>query len=256
MSSTKASCFIGIHKAPPNLTGAEFEAKVGALGDAIAALPVAQKSLLKLDIISQNMQMNQHMSSVGLPVPAPTVVMSAEYESLDRLAEMLKDPALQKLLAEADNFGFRKGATAFAADIITKVDTPGVTAGTNVVCVYHRPPHLSAERFAKQMKELMDKIIALPIGDRFSSYSLWLQNDAVDKQLQALGYPKPEPLVVVRADSANLNHMMEIFEHSEVGRLLTDGLRDLGFHRDNANPATSCCFSADVSTKIDNRVAM
>ncbi|KAJ7703722.1 hypothetical protein B0H17DRAFT_1127326 [Mycena rosella] len=258
MSSTKASCFIGIHKAPPNLTRAEFEAKM-----------------------SQNTQMNQHISSVGLPVPAPTVVMSAEYEVrclvfynplaeinyviesgpsrrgavvrlptaqyfFSHFSQMLKDPALQKLLAEADNFGFRKGATAFAADIITKVETPGVTAGTNVVAVFHRPPHLSAERFAKQMEELMDKVIALPIRDRFSSYSLWLQNDAVDKQLQALGYPAPEPLVVVRVGSA-------IFEHSEVGRLGTEGMRDFGFHKDSADPATSCCFSADVSTKIDNR---
>ncbi|KAJ7472213.1 hypothetical protein FB451DRAFT_1399494 [Mycena latifolia] len=215
-ASTKASCFIGIHKAPSTLSWTEFEAKVNALGDAIAKLPVAQQNLLKLVIISQNTLMDQHMKALGLPVPAPTVVMSAEYESLEHLAGMLKDPALQKLLANADTFGFRKGATAFAADVVTKVDADAPTTPcTN------------------------------PVRHCFLSYSLWTQNDAVDKQLQALGYPMPEPLVVVRADA-------EIVEHSEVARLVAEGMREFGFHQDTANPAESCCFSADVSTKINN----
>ncbi|KAJ7743043.1 hypothetical protein DFH07DRAFT_777534 [Mycena maculata] len=217
MSSTKASCFIGIHKAPPNLSRTEFEAKVDTLGDAIAALPVAQRNLLKLDIISQNTEMDKHMHAVGLPVPSPTVVISSGVYLPP--VQMLKDPALQKLLAESDDFGFRKGATAFAADIITKIDAPGVTPGTSVICVYNRPPHLSTEQFGQQMEDLMDKITVQPIRDRFSNYSLWLQNDAVDKHLQALGYPAPEPLLVVRAEA-------EIFEHSEVGRLLLDAIRE------------------------------
>jgi hypothetical protein len=98
-SVTKRTCFIGIHRAPPNLSREEFERKAGVLGDAIAALPVAQKNLLKLDIvrmltfrallvliihaggqISQNTLMDEHMLGVGLPVPETTVVMSAEYE--------------------------------------------------------------------------------------------------------------------------------------------------------------------------------
>ncbi|KAJ7782269.1 hypothetical protein DFH07DRAFT_1010145 [Mycena maculata] len=267
MASTKAACFIGIHKAPPNLSRTEFEAKVGALGDAIAALPVAQKNLLKLDLIFENTLMDKHMKSVGLPLAPPTVVMSAEYETLDHLAEvpasnfltnmheMLKDPALQNLLKEADDFGFRQSATAFAADIITKVvsaQAAGENADTNVICIYHRPPHLSEEQFAQKMEGIMDKITALPIQDRLSSYTLWLQNNAVEKHLQELGYPGPEPLLVVRASAENLDHMMEIFEHSEVAGVLIEGLRDLGFHTDHDNPVYSCVFSADVATKINN----
>ncbi|KAJ6498235.1 hypothetical protein DFH09DRAFT_1446916 [Mycena vulgaris] len=238
MHPTKAACFIGIHKAPAHLSRTEFEAKVDALGDAIAALPVAQKNLLKLDIMSQNTQMDKWMQTVGLPVPAPTV--------------MLKDPALQKLFAESDNFGFRQGANAFAADIITKIDAPSKPAGINVICVYSCPPHLSAEQFGQKMEALMDKITALPIAHRFSGYSLWLQNPAVETHLQELGYPKPEPLVVVRAEAENLDHMIEIFEHSEVARLLTEGIQHFGFHAESDNPAESCCFSADVATKINN----
>ncbi|KAJ6553705.1 hypothetical protein DFH09DRAFT_582827 [Mycena vulgaris] len=199
--------------------------------------------------MSQNTQMDKWMQTVGLPVPAPTVVMSVEYESLDHLADMLKDPALQKLFAESDNFGFRQGANAFAADIITKIDAPSKPAGINVICVYSCPPHLSAEQFAQKMEAVMDKITALPIAHRFSGYSL---NPAVETHLQELGYPKPEPLVVVRAEAENLDHMIEIFEHSEVARLLTEGIQHFGFHAESDNPAESCCFSADVATKINN----
>ncbi|KAJ7438766.1 hypothetical protein FB451DRAFT_1570159 [Mycena latifolia] len=252
MSPTKAACFIGIHKAPPNLSRTEFEAKVNALGDAIAALPIAQENLFKLDIIFQNTLMDDGMKSVGLPTPAPTVVMSAEYKSLDHLAEMMQDPSMKELLAKADDFGFRKAANAFAADVITKVHTPEVTPGTNVICVYHCPPHLSADEFAKKMEGVMDDIIALPIRDCFSSYTLWVQNATVEKHLQELGYPAPEDLVVVRAEAENLDRMIEIFNHPEVGRVLTDNIRDFGFHSDSDNPAESCCFSADVATKINN----
>ncbi|KAJ7688887.1 hypothetical protein B0H17DRAFT_1067776 [Mycena rosella] len=252
MPSTKAACFIGIHKAPPNLTLAEFEVKVGALGDAIAALPVAQRTVLKLDIISQNTLMDKAMTAVGLPVPVPTVVMSVEYKGVDHLDEFLKDPELRKLLAEADDFGFLQGATAFAADEITKVDVPEATAGMNVICIYSRPPHLSAEDFVQKMGDLMDNITAQPIQHHFTNYTLWVQNDAVEKHLQDLGYPVPEPLVIVRAAAENLDGMLEIFGHPEVGQLLVQGIRNFGFHADSENPVDSCCFSADVDTKMNN----
>ncbi|KAJ7766088.1 hypothetical protein B0H16DRAFT_1717318 [Mycena metata] len=251
-SLTKRTRFIGIHKPPLNLSREEFERKASALGDAIAALPIAQNNLLKLDIIFQNTLMDEHMKGVGLSIAAPTVVMSAEYESLDHLqrARVLKDPALKKLLTESDDFGFRKHATAFAADVYSAVDAPDITAGLHVICVYSCPPQFSADVFGQKMKELMENIASQSIRDKLSHYSLWLQNDAVDKHLQALGYPAPKPLLVVRADSEHLDHMKEIFEHSDVSRLLKEGIRDLGFHRDSDNPTEAHCFSADIATKI------
>ncbi|KAJ6574329.1 hypothetical protein B0H19DRAFT_1254039 [Mycena capillaripes] len=250
-STTKRSCFIGIHKAPPNLSREEFEAKAGALGDAIVALPVVQKNLLKLEIISQNPLMDKHITALGLPEAAPTVVMSFEYESLDNLHEacMLKDPTLQKVFEESDDFGFRKYATAFAADVYTKAEVPGVNAGITVIAVFTCPPQLSADQLGQRFGELMDNV-AQSVQDRLTHYSLWLQNDAVDKHLQALGYPAPKPLIVARAESERLDHMKEIFEHSEVSQLAKEAVRELSYHRDSEDPAESCCFSADVATKL------
>jgi hypothetical protein len=85
---------------------------------------------------------------------------------------MLEDPALQKLLAEFDDFGFRTGATAFAADVITKIDAPGATSDTYLIAIYNRPPRLSAEELAQKMEGWMERISALPVRDRLSSYSL------------------------------------------------------------------------------------
>ncbi|KAJ6529755.1 hypothetical protein B0H19DRAFT_1332879 [Mycena capillaripes] len=142
MSSTKALCFIGIHCVPPNLSRTEFEAKVGAFGAARGPEEPPQ--------ISQNTLMDKHMKSAELPIPSPTVIMSAECESLGHLAQVLvsvflqyeaeihlptqilKDPAFQKLLTESDDFGFRTATTALAADIVTKIDAPRAMADTNL----------------------------------------------------------------------------------------------------------------------------
>ncbi|KAJ7457327.1 hypothetical protein FB451DRAFT_1183229 [Mycena latifolia] len=255
-ASTKASCFIGIHKAPPNLSRTEFKAKVNALGDAIAKLPVAQQNLLKLDIpqadLSEHPDRPAHegpgapgarahprdvrrvrgdlIFSVYFSALVDVNICAAEFRASRWDAER---PALQKLLVDSDTFGFRKGATAFVAGVVTKVDAG---APTTVLGVLQCPPHLSPERFAQKIGELMDRIIAQPVRHCSLSYSLWTQNDAVE--LQALGYPMPEPLVIV--------------EHSEVARLVAEGMREFSFHPDTANPAESCCFSADVSTKITN----
>jgi hypothetical protein len=85
---------------------------------------------------------------------------------------MLKDPALQKLFTESDDFGFRQHATAFAADVYTVVDVPDVTAGLHVICVYSCPPQFSADIFGQKMKELMENIASHDIRDNFSHYSL------------------------------------------------------------------------------------
>ncbi|KAJ7809706.1 hypothetical protein B0H14DRAFT_2607866 [Mycena olivaceomarginata] len=271
-TTTERSCFIGIHKAPPDLSREEFEAKAGAIVDAIVALPVVQKNLLKLEIISQNTLMGKHMEVLGLPEPAPTVLMSFEYESLDNLDAMLKDPALRKVFEESDDFGFRKHATAYAADVYTKVDVSDVTAGATVIGVFTSPPQFSEDQLRQKIKEVMDNITDQSIQNLFSHYSVvdpslflnsslqsdvqndyqWMQNDAVEKHLLALGFPAPKPLVVVRCETQHLNHVKEIFEHSEVSRLAKELIRDLGFHRDSDSVTESCCFSGDVATKLNN----
>ncbi|KAJ7356553.1 hypothetical protein DFH08DRAFT_460275 [Mycena albidolilacea] len=196
--------------------------------------------------------MGKHMEVLGLPEPAPTVLMSFEYESLDNLDAMLKDSALRKVFEESDDFGFRKHATAYAADVYTKVDVSDVTAGATVIGVFTSPPQFSEDQLRQRIKEAMDNITDQSIQNLFSYYSVWMQNDAVEKHLLALGFPAPKPLVVVRCETEHLNHMKEIFEHSEVSRLAKELIRDLGFHRDSDSVTESYCFSGDVATKLNN----
>jgi hypothetical protein len=43
----------------------------------------------------------------------------------------------------------------------------------------------------------------------------------------------------------------QIFEHPEISRLAKEAIQELSYHRDSDNPAESCCFAADVVTKIN-----
>ncbi|KAJ7633239.1 hypothetical protein FB45DRAFT_914681 [Roridomyces roridus] len=233
MTSTKASAFISIHKGPINLTRAEFEAKANALGDAIAALPVARDNLLKLDMIFENTLMDKHLKGVGLPLAPPTVVMSAEYE-----IQLSKRSSLH--------------LTTLASSKIRPPSQLTSSPRSNLDTCPVRPPHLSEDDFAKGMEGLMDDVVAQPVRNRFLSYSLWTQNDAVEEHIKELGYPAPEPLLVVRASTETLDHLKEIFEHSEVANLLLTRLGEFGFNADSENTVYSSVFSADILTKINN----
>lgn len=134
---------------------------------------------------------------------------------------MLKDPALRKVFEESDDFGFRKHATAYAADVYTKIDVSDVTAGATVIGVFTSPPQFSEDQLRQKIKEVMDNITDQSIQNLFSYYSVvdpslflnsslqsdvqndyqWMQNDAVEKHLLALGFPAPKPLVVVRCET-------------------------------------------------------
>ncbi|KAJ6499490.1 hypothetical protein DFH09DRAFT_329475 [Mycena vulgaris] len=209
MSSTKP-CFLMIHKAPPELTRIDFEAKMDSFADALAALPIVQKNLLKLDLMSQNTLVDDHRAAFGFQVPATTVLLSAEYKTMDGLVEMLTDATVQKLFAEADEVSFHHASCAFATDIVTKIDVPGTTQSTHVICIFNRPPNLSAEQFTQEMDDWIERLTALPVQERLSSYIMWLQNDSAEAHLLDLGYQPPDPLVVLRLNSENLEHMLEV----------------------------------------------
>jgi hypothetical protein len=98
---------------------------------------------------------------------------------------MLKDPALQKVFEESDDFGFRKYATAFAADVYTKVEAPGVTAGVTVITIFACPPQFSADQLGQKFGELMDKAAAQSIRNRFSHYSLVGASLVLNSSLQS-----------------------------------------------------------------------
>ncbi|KAF7348876.1 hypothetical protein MVEN_01407700 [Mycena venus] len=243
---------VGLCKAPPNLSKEAFESKVGEFINTAVALPASQKSnIIKLEAIFQNRLLDEHLKSLGLPGATPGVCWIAELETDSNAVELMQDPECARLVREAEEFGYCTGTTIFSADIVTKIepDVPlspdrNLTRGMAALKV---PAHLSAEEFREKLEGIVDRFLALPIAEEKAlKYSMYIPNENFSTNFRALGFPAPEPVVVVILDTDTEQSLVEMTTDSTVKTLVADAIRDLSIHLD------SWIFSADVVTKIDN----
>jgi len=90
--------------------------------DAVVALPIFKKHILKWETFVQNNTLDTHIQAVGLPAPQMTIVCIGEYAHADHMREAVEDPTLKKLIGDAiADFGLESG-TIFAVDAVTKID--------------------------------------------------------------------------------------------------------------------------------------
>ncbi|KAJ7458283.1 hypothetical protein B0H11DRAFT_2242992 [Mycena galericulata] len=114
---------LGIHRALPQLSSAEFRQKIEALADLTLGVPVLQNNLLKFEMMVPNNQLDAHIQALGLPAPELAIVVSAECQSWDHFAEIINDPTLKKIFSDAiSEFGVDAGNSTFAVDVVTKID--------------------------------------------------------------------------------------------------------------------------------------
>ncbi|KAJ7860175.1 hypothetical protein B0H13DRAFT_2355706 [Mycena leptocephala] len=235
---------VGIYKAPANLSKEEFETKITSFVDRMLAVPIAQKNFLKFEIIYQNELLNQHIKAFDLPEAPTSVWLTVEFETEAHCAEILTDPMFAKAFAEAEEFVSR--ATGFVADVVTRIDRPTPKDRTHLMCAFQRPDHLSSDEYRKKFEVFVDRLLALPISQKnFLKHSLWLPNDTLDANLRDLGFPPPEPVFVVMAETDNQDRLIEWLTHSDVRAFAVDARRELGVH------VGLSIFSADVVTKIN-----
>jgi len=122
MPSTQDRCSaIGIYKVPPSLSKEAFVQKCEELMDAVVASPIA-RNLLRYEMLIPNENLGEHLDTLGMPSVQGTVVIVAEFPSHETLTEILSDPGVKKIIANAkEGFGFHIDSTTFTADVITKI---------------------------------------------------------------------------------------------------------------------------------------
>ncbi|KAJ7443853.1 hypothetical protein FB451DRAFT_1189882 [Mycena latifolia] len=112
-------CLVGIFKAPPHLSKLQLENKLEAVVDTCLALPGITRGLLKYEM---NITLDDHIQALGLPAPHPTVLLRAEWETLDQVVEILSDATIQKLTTGLiKELGVDMDICAFSADVVTKI---------------------------------------------------------------------------------------------------------------------------------------
>jgi hypothetical protein len=107
------------------------------------------------------------------------------------------------------------GASMFSVDVITKIDTGSADGSDGCIGIFKCPPHLSRTQFHEFVDKASSGFGALPtmqkncvkqIMVRSSPHILhdmteikkhqWIQNDTIEKDVQAMGIPAAETVAV------------------------------------------------------------
>ncbi|KAF7346965.1 hypothetical protein MVEN_01449300 [Mycena venus] len=239
-------CSIGIHRAPAYLSKDEFTARMSALADALCAVPVVQKNLVKFDVITRTNILEGQGTAMQMSEPQPIVLFLHEYETGEHMVEVLADPNVQKLVAEAEEFGFQTGGTSFGVNVVTKMqrDTPGTNVHAFGIC--SAPPQVSAAQFTANFEAFIEKFLELPIVRKnFVKYTILFPQNVLDKEFQSLGLSAPTtPIAVTRGEAKNWDAVVEIAEDPEVREFMAGGVKDFVFQ------AESSFFASEIITKL------
>ncbi|KAJ7825949.1 hypothetical protein B0H13DRAFT_1918395 [Mycena leptocephala] len=189
---------IWIHPIPPDLSIQKYSAKLGTQADSLLALPSAQKNLLKYDLIIPNKKLDSCFKALGFPEPQPVVLVKIECEvkpshAVRTTALTIVSPERRTLHA-APEFA---GASMFSVDVITKIDAGSADGSDGCIGVFKCPPHLSRTQFQEFIDKASSGFGALPTMQKNCvKQIMWIQNDTIEKDVQAMGIPAAETVAV------------------------------------------------------------
>jgi hypothetical protein len=76
--------------------------------------------------------------------------------------EVLQNPEVKKLFDSAKEFGHQKGTSAFATDVVQKIDHPTTQHGIHSIGIYTVPAHLSLDEYGQKFHRVVENFLALP----------------------------------------------------------------------------------------------
>ncbi|KAF8177343.1 hypothetical protein K438DRAFT_2022301 [Mycena galopus ATCC 62051] len=113
---------LDIYKCPAEITMEVFTQKCEALLDRIVALPVARDNILKYEMFIPNRVIDAHLERLGAPSPQGTIVIVAEFATLENLEKLCVDPEMNRIVAAARaDISPHLDAYTFGFDVITKI---------------------------------------------------------------------------------------------------------------------------------------
>ncbi|KAJ7913716.1 hypothetical protein B0H13DRAFT_2326104 [Mycena leptocephala] len=112
---------MGIFKCPAAMSMETFTQKLEALIDAIIPLP-SSENISKYDLCVPNRALDAHLERLGMPSSLGTIVVTAEFQTVEKMDAVLFDPEVNRLVegAKADMSWHLESCT-FAYDKISKI---------------------------------------------------------------------------------------------------------------------------------------
>ncbi|KAJ6550273.1 hypothetical protein B0H19DRAFT_1265115 [Mycena capillaripes] len=232
---------IGFHKVPAHLSKTEFEAKVDGLMDSLSRLSATQKNVTTLDV---NTLLDDAMGALGFPEAPSGVLIRLECKTAEHFIEWIQDPAVEKMLLAAEEWGYITGAWGSSVDAVTRIDVAGSAERQLWVGIY-KDSHASPVQFQNNVNRMIDGAVGQPVSQKnMLQHTVWFPNDDIAPHLRSLGVAAAEPTVTVMIEFQTWDHMVEICEDAEVSRHVWEANKSFGLHVD------SICFGADVVSKM------
>ncbi|KAF7347218.1 EthD domain-containing protein [Mycena venus] len=87
-------------------------------------LPIVQQNLLKFDLSLANGALDETLQSLGIQKPKLNCVVIVEAETYEKINEIVRDPAFQKIFQGAGQHGHMdiNSNVCFSADFMTGID--------------------------------------------------------------------------------------------------------------------------------------
>ncbi|KAF8150457.1 hypothetical protein K438DRAFT_1865435 [Mycena galopus ATCC 62051] len=244
---------MGIHQKPAHMGRREFEEKFERFMEAFLAVPVARKNFLRADMMVCTDKLGGGpLRSLGHADEAPGVCMACEFESVDHIAETFQDPEFNAIFCgeQAREIGFHSLGHSFTADVATLIDVPALNPESEsnrkrVMCVLKVPGHMSSDEFNRRARAVDEALAELPATRKnIVKGALWLQNDNIEKHLQALGRGPAERVYIILVEAETWENMEAYLTDPEVQKCIADGTKDAAWQEDSYR------FAADVIPKI------
>ncbi|KAJ7059408.1 hypothetical protein C8F01DRAFT_1295169 [Mycena amicta] len=215
----KSSCSgLWIHRLPSGIAEADFKAIVDATAQQLLALPVCQKNFIRFDAIYSNDAIEKPMAGIGLGSTMKSVWWRFECESEDNFVQILRDPGVATVTAQAMAQGLQLSETSccFMADKVTRIDR---RKESDVLYLFgvRAPVGLSLKEFHANMGILFDSFVALPIAQkRVNGHTAWYPKKMAEANAFSYSYGlgNMDDCVLLFAEFGSLALIFEMFRDS------------------------------------------
>ncbi|KAJ7621687.1 hypothetical protein DFH06DRAFT_1305712 [Mycena polygramma] len=210
---------IALHPVPAHLSTKEFAAKIEALADARLALPVAQKTLLKYEIMIPNIGVGTPIQVAGAPSPSfqPVVLEVFECQTAEDFQVFLKDEKVAQSISTAAQDSQFAGPSIFSTDVVTRIDDDIKNKTTADVVTYvvilKCPSHESCAQFYERIEEEeSNRLVEVPfMKSNLLAHTTWMGNSTLADSVSAQGNPASLPVVVIRWQMSSDNFHEVLF---------------------------------------------
>ncbi|KAF7367723.1 hypothetical protein MSAN_00836100 [Mycena sanguinolenta] len=215
-----------------------FEAQMKTLIDELVGLPRFQDSLLKLEMVLQNHQFDDHLESYVCPPPEPMVLLEIEAESAGHIAAFMSEVQAQNKIQGLASITFPVSVyKVFHRDSsVARADR------VRIIWIHKAPQQMSNEEYAQKFGIFLKDYAAVPVVQKnLVGLEEWSTLEGV---IHTFGDSPPPPACIGTTEYESWENVDNI-RHEDPLKVVHDAKDDFALN------AHACVFVADLVTELD-----